>query len=179
MQALILAAGVGSRLGTLTQAIPKCMVEMHGRRLIDVMLDILVDLPIERIVLVTGYREDVLRAHLGDAYNGCPIEYVSNPDYHRTNNSYSVLVAADALRADDTLFLESDLVFTPRLLADCLTDLIYKAGPQPGFVIVLEGLPIAQKFDKEGREVLLDVFRDAAEFWGERKVQFRVFYSFA
>ncbi|WP_420840092.1 barstar family protein [Cupriavidus neocaledonicus] len=64
-------------------------------------------------------------------------------------------------------------------LADCLTDMIYKAGPQPGFVIVLEGLPIAQKFDKEAREVLLDVFRDAAEFWGERKVQFRVFYSFA
>ncbi|GAB7544960.1 MULTISPECIES: barstar family protein [unclassified Cupriavidus] len=64
-------------------------------------------------------------------------------------------------------------------LADCLTDLIHKAGAQPGFVIVLEGLPIAQKFDKEGREVLLDVFRDAAEFWAERKVQFRVFYSFA
>jgi len=64
-------------------------------------------------------------------------------------------------------------------LSDCLTDMIYKAGPQPGFVIVLEGLPIAQKFDKEAREVLLDVFRDAAEFWAERRVQFRVFYSFA
>ena len=64
-------------------------------------------------------------------------------------------------------------------LADCLTDMIHKAGPQPGFVIVLEGLPCAQKFDKEARETLLDVFRDAAEFWAERKVQFRVFYSFA
>ncbi|MEW1782447.1 barstar family protein [Arthrobacter sp. NPDC080086] len=64
-------------------------------------------------------------------------------------------------------------------LADCLTDMIYKAGPQPGFVIVLEGLPCQPKFDKEAREVLLDVFRDAAEFWAERKVQFRVFYSFA
>jgi RNAse (barnase) inhibitor barstar len=64
-------------------------------------------------------------------------------------------------------------------LGDCLTDMVYKAGPQPGFVIVLEGLPCTQKFDKEAREVLLDVFRDAAEFWGERKVQFRVFYSFA
>ncbi|AEG68047.1 barstar family protein [Ralstonia solanacearum] len=64
-------------------------------------------------------------------------------------------------------------------LADCLTDMIYKAGPQPGFVIVLEGLPCAPKFDKEARETLLDVFRDAAEFWAERKVQFRVFYSFA
>jgi RNAse (barnase) inhibitor barstar len=63
-------------------------------------------------------------------------------------------------------------------LYDSLTDLVHKAGSQPGFVIVLEQLPIAQKFDKEGREVLLDVFRDAAEFWAERKVAFRVFYSF-
>jgi hypothetical protein len=56
---------------------------------------------------------------------------------------------------------------------------VQKAGEQPGFVIVLEGLPIAQKFDKEGRETLLDVFREASEFWAERKVPFRVFYSFA
>ncbi|GGD90385.1 barnase inhibitor [Caballeronia grimmiae] len=63
-------------------------------------------------------------------------------------------------------------------LYDSLTDLVHKAGSQPGFVIVLDQLPIAQKFDKEGRETLLDVFRDAAEFWAERRVAFRVFYSF-
>ncbi len=60
-----------------------------------------------------------------------------------------------------------------------LTDLIDQAGPQPGFVIVLEGLPTTSKFDKEARESLLDVFRDAAEFWADRKVQCRVFFSFA
>ncbi|WP_087668030.1 barstar family protein [Caballeronia humi] len=64
-------------------------------------------------------------------------------------------------------------------LYDSLTDLVHKAGSQPGFVIVLEALPIAQKFDKEGRETLLDVFREASEFWAERRVAFRVFYSFA
>ncbi|WP_296652062.1 barstar family protein [Paraburkholderia sp.] len=64
-------------------------------------------------------------------------------------------------------------------LYDCLTDLVQKAGEQPGFVVVLDGLPIAQKFDKDGRETLLDVFREASEYWGERKVPFRVFYSFA
>jgi len=64
-------------------------------------------------------------------------------------------------------------------LFDCLTDLVAKAGPQPGFVVVLEGLPIAVKFDKEARETLLDVFRDASDFWSEKKVSFRVFYSFA
>ncbi|UDG82828.1 hypothetical protein GKR41_00173 [Candidatus Vallotia lariciata] len=64
-------------------------------------------------------------------------------------------------------------------LYDCLTNVLHKAGPQPGFVIVLEGLPATQKFDKEARETLLDVFREAAEFWGERRIHFRVFYSFS
>lgn len=63
-------------------------------------------------------------------------------------------------------------------LTHCLTDVVYKAGPQPGFVIVLEGLPCAPKFDKEARETLLDVFRDAADFWADKKVPFRVFYAF-
>lgn len=64
-------------------------------------------------------------------------------------------------------------------LRTCLTETIAAAGPQPGFIVVLEQLPSAQKFDKEARENLLDVFRDAAEFWAEKKVPFRVFYSFA
>lgn len=63
-------------------------------------------------------------------------------------------------------------------LADCLTDLPHKSGAQPGFLVVLEQLPNTPKFDKEARETLLDVFRDAADFWAEKKVSFRVFYSF-
>jgi RNAse (barnase) inhibitor barstar len=63
-------------------------------------------------------------------------------------------------------------------LADCLTDLTYKAGAQPGFLIVLEQLPNTPKFDREARETLLDVFRDAADFWADKKIAFRVFYSF-
>ncbi len=64
-------------------------------------------------------------------------------------------------------------------LSDCLTDLPHKAGAQPGFVVVLEQLPETPKFDKEAREKLLDVFRDAADFWADKKVAFRVFYSFS
>lgn len=63
-------------------------------------------------------------------------------------------------------------------LEDCLTDLTHKSGKQPGFLIVLEQLPNTPKFDKEARETLLDVFRDAADFWADKKVPFRVFYSF-
>ena len=63
-------------------------------------------------------------------------------------------------------------------LYDCMTDLVQKAGSQPGFVVVLEQLPDNPRFDREAREQLLDVFRDAADYWAERKVPFRCFYSF-
>jgi RNAse (barnase) inhibitor barstar len=63
-------------------------------------------------------------------------------------------------------------------LFDCMTDLVHKSGPQSGFVVVLEQVPDNPRFDREAREQLLDVFRDAAEFWGERRIPFRCFYSF-
>jgi hypothetical protein len=63
-------------------------------------------------------------------------------------------------------------------LRTTLTETMANAGPQEGFLVVLEQLPNTQKFDKEARETLLDVFRDAADFWADKKVPFRVFYSF-
>lgn len=63
-------------------------------------------------------------------------------------------------------------------LYDCMTDLVHKSGQQPGFVVVLEQLPDGPRFDREAREQLLEVFRDAAEFWGDRRIPFRCFYSF-
>ncbi|WP_229205861.1 barstar family protein [Duganella sp. Leaf126] len=63
-------------------------------------------------------------------------------------------------------------------LRETLTATMAGAGHQEGFLVVLEQLPNAQKFDKEARETLLDVFRDAADYWAEREVPFRVFYSF-
>ena len=64
-------------------------------------------------------------------------------------------------------------------LFDCMTDLVHRAGSQPGFVVVLEQLPDSLKFDREAREQLLDVFRDAADFWAEKRIAFRCFYSFS
>ncbi len=63
-------------------------------------------------------------------------------------------------------------------LYDSMTDPLHKSGPQPGFIVVLEHIPASGKFDKEAREQLLDIFRDAADYWGDRKIPFRVFYSF-
>lgn len=64
-------------------------------------------------------------------------------------------------------------------LYDCMTDPLHKSGSQPGFIVVLEHIPANGKFDKEAREQLIDIFRDASDYWGDRKIPFRCFYSFA
>ncbi len=64
-------------------------------------------------------------------------------------------------------------------LYDSMTDPLHKSGPQPGFIVVLEHIPANTKFDKEAREQLLDIFRDTADYWGDRKIPFRCFYSFS
>ena len=63
-------------------------------------------------------------------------------------------------------------------LYDVMTDPLHKSGPQPGFIVVLEQIPANAKFDKEAREQLLDIFRDTADYWADRKIPFRCFYSF-
>jgi len=54
-------------------------------------------------------------------------------------------------------------------LYDGMTDPLHKSGPQPGFILVLEHIPAHAKFDKEAREQLLDIFREAADYWSDRK----------
>ncbi len=103
----------------------------------------------------------------------------------RLGQHFLYAYCADALTRQQVLATIAEAFLLPRhfgknfdALSDCLTDLTSKAGQQAGFIVVLEQLPNTQKFDKEARETLLDVFRDAAEFWAEKKVPFRVFYSF-
>jgi hypothetical protein len=83
----------------------------------------------------------------------------------------------DLINAQYTLPVNSNKNFDT--LYSAITDTLHKSGPQTGFVAVLEHIPSHAKFDKETREQLLDIFRDAADYWNDRKVPFRCFYSFA
>jgi len=103
MQAIILAAGMGKRLGEYTQNNTKCMLEVNGVRLIDRALDILHGVGVSRVVLVVGYKGQNVKDYVGTDYNGTPIEYVDNPVYDKTNNIYSLYLAKDYMLADDTL----------------------------------------------------------------------------
>ncbi len=131
MQAIILAAGMGRRLGELTRGNTKCMVEVNGVRLIDRMLEQLCGLGLGRVVIVVGYEGRKLTEHIGDRYAGrLHIEYVENPVYYRTNNIYSLALAKDRLCEDDTILLESDLIFEERMLRLLVDD------PQPNLALV-------------------------------------------
>lgn len=111
MQAIILAAGMGKRLGEYTHDNTKCMLEVNGIRLIDRALSALYEVNITRVVIVVGYKGQNVIDYIGTNYKGVPIEFVENPIYNKTNNIYSLYLAKDYMLEDDTLLLESDIIF--------------------------------------------------------------------
>lgn len=131
MQAVILAAGMGRRLGDLTKDNTKCMVKVNGVALIDRLLGQLSALELNRVVIVVGYEGDKLIAHIGDRYAGrLNIEYIVNPIYDRTNNIYSLALTKDKLQEDDTLLIESDLIFDDKMFSLIL------GNPYPNLALV-------------------------------------------
>lgn len=121
MQAIILAAGMGRRLGSLTAGNTKCMIEVNGEKLIDRLLRQLAPLGLTNIVIVTGYEGEKLRSYITATYGDTlPIVFVDNPVYDHTNNIYSLWLARHYLTADDTLLLESDLIFSDGIIPAAL-----------------------------------------------------------
>jgi len=122
MQAIILAAGMGRRLGDLTNENTKCMVNVCGKTLIERMLDQISQHNFNQIVFVIGYFAEKLKDFIGTDYKGIPVKYVENPDFKTTNNIYSLYLAKDYLLKDDTILFESDLMIEDSLLKDLINN---------------------------------------------------------
>ncbi len=136
MQAIILAAGMGRRLGEYTKNQTKCMVPVNGVRLIDRVLGQLSKLQLQRVIIVTGYKGKELREHIESLplfpsqKKGLKVEFVENPIYDKTNNIYSLSLVKDQLQEDDTLLIESDLILSDRLFEMILEN------PYPNLALV-------------------------------------------
>lgn len=130
MQGLILAAGMGKRLKSLTAHNTKCMVKVNGVTMIERALTQLDRLGLSRIVVVVGYEAGRLKDYISTLDVATPIEFVDNPVYDRTNNIYSLALAAGQLQEDDTLLLESDLIFEEGVLSELVDD------PRPTLALV-------------------------------------------
>lgn len=145
---------MGRRLGELTKGHTKCMVEVNGVKLIDRVITQLSKLNLSRLVLVVGYQGQRLKEYIGNRYDGIiNIEYVDNPIYDKTNNIYSLALAKDKLCEDDTLLLESDLIFE-----DSMLEMIVK-HPDPNLALVA-------KYETwmDGTMVTIDSERDIVNF---------------
>ena len=108
---------MGRRLGEYTKDNTKCMVPVNGVRLIDRVIGQLSKLHLTRLVLVVGYEGQKLIDYIGHRYDDVlKIEFINNPIYDKTNNIYSLALAKKELCEDDTILLESDLIFEDRML---------------------------------------------------------------
>ena len=119
MQALMLAAGMGKRLAKYTKNNTKCMVEVAGKKLIDHAINAIKKAGIKRFVIVLGYKGDNLKNYiLSNHKDELDFVFIDNEVYATTNNIYSFYLAKDELAKDDTILLESDLIFDENLIKE-------------------------------------------------------------
>lgn len=117
MKAVILAAGVASRLRPLTNSTPKCLLKVGSKSILELAIENLVENKISDIVIVTGYLENQIRDFLSIRFPELNITFYYNKLYESTNNIYSLWLARHALHTDDMLLMDSDIVFDKRIIA--------------------------------------------------------------
>ena len=117
MKAMILAAGMGTRLHPITKSIPKCLVPVNSKPILEHQFEALLLAGIRDVVLVVGHLAELLSEKYGSSYGGMNIHYVENRQYDRTNNIYSLWLARQHLNSQ-VLLLEGDLVLNPNCCKD-------------------------------------------------------------
>lgn len=167
MQAIILAAGMGKRLKGLTTNNTKCMVKVNGVTMIERMLRQLDKLALSKIVIVIGYKGKELIDFISTLEINTQIEYVKNEIYDRTNNIYSLYMARDYLLKEDTLLLESDLIFEDSVLNKIVED------PYPSLALVA-------KYESwmDGTVVTLDEENNIKSFLGKKDFKYEDIQSY-
>lgn len=110
-KAVILAAGVGSRLRPLTNLRPNPLIEVNGTPILHNALRKLGAVGVEEVTIVVGYRKDAIQYAFGSRFGQLELNYVESTVFDRTDTAYSLWLARDALRSDDCYLLEDDAFF--------------------------------------------------------------------
>ena len=120
-KAVILAAGLGSRLKPLTDSAPKCLTEVNDRSLLGHTLGILEKNGIDETVVVVGYLGDIVIEKVGESYGGMKVTYLWNKIYEKTNSMYSAWLAREYLEQGAVL-IEGDTIFEESLVRGVLRE---------------------------------------------------------
>lgn len=122
MKAVILAAGICSRIREVTQGMPKCLLRFGDRTILDHQLDSLIQAGITSIIIVVGYRKEQIISHVARNYaeRNVSISFVENPRFAVTNNIYSLWLAWEQIGNDDFICLNADVLFHPDIIRPAL-----------------------------------------------------------
>lgn len=161
-KAIILSAGRGSRLLPLTRDMPKCLIEVGGRAILDHQLDALADAGVERRIVVGGYRIDQIAEHLDARGDGVELRF--NPFWEVASSISSVWAARDLLTGGYAI-LNGDTVYEPKLLRSSF------ARIQPGVNLFVEPI-VAPMLDEMRVEMDGDVVRAVAKTLDPARARF-------
>ena len=117
MKTVILAAGAGSRLKPLTDHMPKCLLKVGVKSILEMTIENLLATNNSEIIIVTGYLENKIREFIRERFRHLQITYIYNELYASTNNIYSLWLAKDEVLGDDMMMLDSDIVFDERIIS--------------------------------------------------------------
>ncbi len=116
MIGVILAAGMARRLRPLTDTRPKCLLTVGERTLLQRTVDAMLAAGIDELVVVTGYRAEMLRTFLTEHYPSLDIHFIHNADYEHNNNIFSLWMTRPYTDGRDFLLMDSDILFDPAVL---------------------------------------------------------------
>ena len=116
MIGVILAAGMAKRLRPLTDERPKCLLKVGQRTLLQRMVDAVVGAGIDELVVVTGYRNNMIVDFLKANYPALNVHFIDNPDYAHNNNIFSLWLTRPYTEGKDFLLLDSDILFDPAII---------------------------------------------------------------
>lgn len=121
MKAIILAAGMASRLRPLTDNTPKCLLKVGERCLLQRSIDALKANGISDFVIVTGYLHEMIENFVAEQYRDeINVTFIHNDVYDSTNNIYSLWLARPEADGQEILLLDSDLLYDPQIIARVL-----------------------------------------------------------
>jgi|Deesub1362A_J573_1020465.scaffolds.fasta_scaffold00051_141 choline kinase len=117
MKAVILAAGMGNRLGRHTENLPKTLLQVGGKPLLLHIVECIYSNGFKKLVIVTGFQQDKIKKAVEEfSLPDLDVIYAHNPDYDSTNNIYSLRLSEEAVLPDGFLILNSDVYFHPSIL---------------------------------------------------------------
>ena len=116
MIGVILAAGMAKRLRPLTDERPKCLLKVGQRTLLQRTVDAVVGAGIDELVVVTGYRNNMIVDFLKANYPALNVHFIDNPDYAHNNNIFSLWLTRPYTEGKDFLLLDSDILFDPAII---------------------------------------------------------------